>query len=241
MLGQVVSGRSGPSSSTQVVGAWLVTSKLGGLFRNSTEAVRPSGLVISALRQTSPHPFIALIYIYHSDRKMATEPPPPPPTGPAATAPVTSTPAASTPPVTDAKPKIPVPDKPLIGHAPRPPPPPLEGWRGVLQYTGLPRGVLTWKPKLPGPKMSVFLALVGGVGYLYYDDRSKAKAIKAEYIAKVQHLAQQPTRGSLDVPRKVLVYGARWPEDDEANRALVYFRKYVKVSAPGRRAAEGGE
>ncbi|CAK9786472.1 hypothetical protein CC85DRAFT_267135 [Cutaneotrichosporon oleaginosum] len=147
---------------------------------------------------------------------MATEPPPSGPAPPAAPA------AAST------KPSIPVPEKPLVGHGPRLPPPPLEGWRGVLQYTGLPRGVLTWKPKLPGPKMTVFLGVVGGLTYLYYDDRSKAKAIREEYIAKVQHYAKEPTVGSLDVPRKVLVYGARWPEDDEANRALVYFRKYIK-------------
>lgn len=157
-----------------------------------------------------------------------------PPTPPGGAAP-----GPSTPPAGADKPKIPVPEKPLVGHAPRPPPPPLEGWRGVLQYTGLPRSVLTWKPKLPGPKMSVFLAVVGGVTFLYYDDRRKAKAIREEYVAKVQHLAKEPTRGSLDVPRKVLVYGARWPEDDEMHRALVYFRKYVKVSTP--RAAGGRE
>ncbi len=148
---------------------------------------------------------------------MATEPPP------------SGTPA----PTPAAAPKPPAPEKPLVGHAPRPPPPPLEGWRGVLQYTGLPRSVLTWKPKLPGPKMSVFLTVAGGLTYLYYDDRRKAKAIRDEYVAKVQHFAKEPTVGSLDVPRKVLVYGARWPEDDEANRALVYFRKYIKVSWSG--------
>jgi len=43
-------------------------------------------------------------------------------------------------------------------------------------------------------------------------------------------MADEPLSGSLDVPRKVRVYGGRWPEDDDEDRALRYFRKYVKVS-----------
>ncbi|GMK54662.1 hypothetical protein CspeluHIS016_0112480 [Cutaneotrichosporon spelunceum] len=148
---------------------------------------------------------------------MATEPPA---SGSATTPATTQTPAGTT--------KVPVSDKPLVGHAPRPPQAPLEGWRGVLQYTGIPRSVLTWKPKLPGRKMTAFITVAGGLTILYYDDRRKAQAIRDEYIAKVQHYGKEPTVGSLDKPRKVLVYAARWPEDDEANRAQVYFRKYVK-------------
>lgn len=45
----------------------------------------------------------------------------------------------------------------------------------------------------------------------------------------MEHLAREPLKGSLDLPRKVLVIGARWPEDDDEDRALRYFRKYVKV------------
>jgi hypothetical protein len=36
--------------------------------------------------------------------------------------------------------------------------------------------------------------------------------------------------GSVDWPRKVTVYGCKWPGDDEHERSMKYFRKYVKVS-----------
>ena len=42
-------------------------------------------------------------------------------------------------------------------------------------------------------------------------------------------MAMEPIQGSLDLPRKVSVVGARWPEDDDDDRALRHFRKYVKV------------
>lgn len=38
--------------------------------------------------------------------------------------------------------------------------------------------------------------------------------------------------GSLGEVRKIRVYGARCPEDGDDDRALRYFRKYMKVS-PG--------
>lgn len=34
--------------------------------------------------------------------------------------------------------------------------------------------------------------------------------------------------GALDKPRKVTVYGAKWPGDEEYDQSLKYFRKYVK-------------
>lgn len=33
-----------------------------------------------------------------------------------------------------------------------------------------------------------------------------------------------------DKPRRVTVYGAKWPGDEDFDQGLRYFRKYVKVS-----------
>jgi import inner membrane translocase subunit TIM54 len=94
----------------------------------------------------------------------------------------------------------------------------------------VPRRVLNAKPRLPSRNWSIFLGIVGSISYLYYDDRKRADKIRNEYIDKVKFLAEQPTVNALEQLRKVKVYGARWPEDDESDRALRYFRKYVKVS-----------
>lgn len=34
---------------------------------------------------------------------------------------------------------------------------------------------------------------------------------------------------SMELPRKVTVYGSKWPSDEDYDRSLKYFRKYVKV------------
>ena len=122
-----------------------------------------------------------------------------------------------------------IPSHPL---SPPSPPVPLTGFRSALEHTGIPRSVLLWKPRLPSRNWTIFLTLVGSVSYLYYDDRNQSRLIRESTIERVKHLASQPTRGSLDEIRRVKVIGARWPEDDDDDRALRYFRKYVKVSAP---------
>lgn len=71
---------------------------------------------------------------------------------------------------------------------------------------------------------------MGTVSYLYYDDRKQCKEIKERTVQRVRHYAEESMEGSLDMVRKVKVYGGRWPEDDDTDRALRYFRKYVKVS-----------
>jgi len=83
---------------------------------------------------------------------------------------------------------------------------------------------------LPSRNWTIFWTIIGTVSYIYYDDRRKCKQIKAEYIAKVKHMGEETFKGSFDQPRKVTVYGAKWAEDDDTDRALRYFRKYVKVS-----------
>ena len=158
-------------------------------------------------------------------------PPTPPPAGPTPpplpSAPQTPTAAPI------ATPTAPTPSAgPTLNANPGPPKPlePLQGWRGALEHTGLPRGVLLYKPKLPSRNWCIFWTVLGTVSYLYYDDRSKCKSIKEKTLERVKYRAGETLNGSLDVVRKVKVYGARWPDDDDTDRALRSFRKYVKVS-----------
>ena len=110
-----------------------------------------------------------------------------------------------------------------------PPQVPLIGFRSSFEHTGIPRAILTWKPRLPSRNWTIFLTVISSLSYLYYYDRRQCRLIKQRTIDRVKHLADEPMKGSLDLPRKVKVIGARWPEDDDDDRALRYFRKYVKV------------
>lgn len=79
--------------------------------------------------------------------------------------------------------------------------------------------------------MTVFLTLVAGGSYTYWYDRKECARLKQEYISRVEHLSKQPLEGgSLAFGRKVTVYAAKWPEDDDYDRGLKYFKRYVKVS-----------
>ncbi|ORY27369.1 inner membrane protein import complex subunit Tim54-domain-containing protein [Naematelia encephala] len=114
---------------------------------------------------------------------------------------------------------------------PQQPPPsevPLTGFRSALEHTGLPRSVLTYKPRLPSRNWTIFLSLVAGVTYAYTYDRRECERIKAEYIAKVEGKAKEPMKGSFEMPRKVTVLASRWPEDDDLERGVKYFKRYVK-------------
>ena len=75
------------------------------------------------------------------------------------------------------------------------------------------------------------MTVSGTLFYLYYDDRKQCRLIKEETIKKVEHMGKEVlSGGSLGEVRKVKVYGARCPEDGDDDRALRYFRKYMKVS-----------
>jgi import inner membrane translocase subunit TIM54 len=90
---------------------------------------------------------------------------------------------------------------------------------------------LLWKPRLPSRNWTIFWTISGTLFYLYYDDRRKCKIIKEETLKKVEHLGREVLPGgSLGEVRKIKVYGARCPEDGDDDRALRYFRKYMKVS-----------
>ncbi|KAJ9111697.1 hypothetical protein QFC19_001057 [Naganishia cerealis] len=118
---------------------------------------------------------------------------------------------------------------------PQPPPPAApaaadSGLHAALRYTGVPPSVLKWRPRMPSKKMAVFLTLVGGGTYAYWYDRKECVRIKEEYVSRVGHLAKQPMEGSLAFGRKVTVYAAKWPEDDDYERGLKFFKRYVKRS-----------
>lgn len=106
----------------------------------------------------------------------------------------------------------------------------------AMEYTGLPpslvKKVAAWRKwaKIPGPKMSVFLLVTGATGYMYYYDRQEVARLKKEYKEKVEALSKIPLGNSLEYGRKVKVYAGKWPEDDDYERGMLHFRKYVKVS-----------
>ncbi|KAK0552218.1 mitochondrial import inner membrane translocase subunit tim54 [Tilletia horrida] len=113
------------------------------------------------------------------------------------------------------------------GKGVKAPPRPIPPLLRPFLYLGIPRSVLTWKPKPPSRNMSIFLLTVSTLSYLYYDDRKQCRKLKAHYIAQVQHLAKEPLP-PWGYPRKIAVYGAMWPGDDDPDKTTLFFRKYVK-------------
>ena len=97
----------------------------------------------------------------------------------------------------------------------------------VLRYTGIPESWLR-RPKLPSRNWLIFLSVTSSLVGLYTYDRRKCRQIREEYVHRVEHLAQDKL-DSMDMPRKVKVYACKWPDDEDHNRSLRYFRKYVKV------------
>ncbi|KAF8582309.1 hypothetical protein K439DRAFT_1391844 [Ramaria rubella] len=105
--------------------------------------------------------------------------------------------------------------------------PPQASSISFLQYTGIPASWLKKRPKLPSRNWLIFLSTTAAIGGLYAYDRRKCKEIRNHYVEKVKHLSEVPLP-SLGMPRKVTVYGSKWPGDEDADRSLKYFRKYVK-------------
>lgn len=110
----------------------------------------------------------------------------------------------------------------------RGPQPPQSGIKTVLQYTGIPPSWLDKRPKLPSRNWLIFLSVTSAITGYYLYDRKQCKEIRQEYVEKVKHLSKVPLP-SMALPRKVTVYGCKWPNDEDYDRSLKYFRKYVKV------------
>ncbi|TFY60085.1 hypothetical protein EVJ58_g5373 [Rhodofomes roseus] len=103
----------------------------------------------------------------------------------------------------------------------------LTGVKAALQYTGIPPSWLDKRPSLPSRNWLIFLGVTSTIAGYYIYDRRKCKEIRKEYVDKVKNLADVPLH-SLDYPRKVTVYGSKWPADEDYDRGMKYFRKYVK-------------
>ncbi|TFK30071.1 hypothetical protein FA15DRAFT_677378 [Coprinopsis marcescibilis] len=115
----------------------------------------------------------------------------------------------------------------LKPEIPTPKPATSSGIRTVLQYTGIPVSWFDKKPKLPSRNWLIFWGVTGSVVGYYVYDRRECRRIKQEYIDKVKELSEEII-DPLDVSRKVTVYGARWPGDEDYSQAIKYFRTYVK-------------
>lgn len=102
------------------------------------------------------------------------------------------------------------------------------GIQTIVKYTGIPSSWLEKRPKLPSRNWLIFLSVTSSVVGLYIYDRRQCKHIRQSYIDKVKHLAEQPIH-PFEIPRKVTVYAARWPGDEDYDQSMRYFRKYVKV------------
>jgi mitochondrial import inner membrane translocase subunit TIM54 len=107
-------------------------------------------------------------------------------------------------------------------------PPVNSGLRTVLRYTGIPPSWLEKKPKLPSRNWMIFLGVTSSVVGYYIYDRRECRRIQQVYIDKVKDLSEDKL-DPMDVTRKVTIYGARWPGDEDYQQAMKYFRKYVKV------------
>jgi mitochondrial import inner membrane translocase subunit TIM54 len=93
---------------------------------------------------------------------------------------------------------------------------------------GIPPSWFEKRPKLPSRNWLIFLSVTASLTGFYIYDRRECKRIRQEYVDRVKHLAEAPL-GTMELPRKVTVYGGKWPGDDEYDRSMKYFRKYVKV------------
>lgn len=104
---------------------------------------------------------------------------------------------------------------------------PKSGIRAALEYTGIPQSWLSARPRLPSRNWLIFITLTSSVLSYYTYDRHQARKIRASYIDRVKHFSEEPMKSS-ELPRKVTVYGAKWPGDEDHQRATRFFKKYVK-------------
>jgi import inner membrane translocase subunit TIM54 len=116
-------------------------------------------------------------------------------------------------------------------EAPVPTPVKKSGVKTILRYTGIPLSWLDKRPKLPSRNWLIFLSVTSTALGLYVYDRRQCKRIRQEYIDKVKHFSEV-SAGPFETPRRLTVYGAKWPGDEDYDQSLRYFRKYVKVCVP---------
>ncbi|GAA5906234.1 hypothetical protein JCM8208_000669 [Rhodotorula glutinis] len=132
-----------------------------------------------------------------------------------------------TPPAPPPTASAPAPAPPVPGPSTRALPPKVVKPTNPFVYLGIPQFVLDWRPSVPGPKMSVFLALTAGLTGAYVYDRRETKRIQQEYVDKVKWMSEQPLDAA-DRARKIKVFGARVPEDGELERGAKWFKRYMR-------------
>ncbi|KAG1789379.1 inner membrane protein import complex subunit Tim54-domain-containing protein [Suillus plorans] len=114
-----------------------------------------------------------------------------------------------------------------VDSAPKPSQVQKSGVRAAFEYTGIPPSWFDKRPKLPSRNWLIFLSVTSSIVAYYVYDRRECRRIRADYSSRVEHLAKEPL-GTTDLPRKVTVYGAKWPGDEDHDKSLKFFRKYVK-------------
>ncbi|KAI6036415.1 mitochondrial import inner membrane translocase subunit Tim54 [Pisolithus microcarpus] len=103
------------------------------------------------------------------------------------------------------------------------------GIRAALEYTGYSSKLAVLLARdLPSRNWLIFITLTSSVLSYYTYDRHQARKIRASYIDRVKHFSEEPMKSS-ELPRKVTVYGAKWPGDEDHQRAIRFFKKYVKL------------
>jgi Inner membrane protein import complex subunit Tim54 len=90
-------------------------------------------------------------------------------------------------------------------------------------------GLPPWMKRMPSRNTILFFSVVFSVGGMYMYDRWKAKKLKREYIDLVRWRGHE-TLAFDQWPRKVQVLTSRVPDDDQSDRALTWWKKYVKVN-----------
>ncbi|KAJ3827829.1 inner membrane protein import complex subunit Tim54-domain-containing protein [Lentinula raphanica] len=114
---------------------------------------------------------------------------------------------------------------------------PKSGIVAALEYTGIPPSLLK-RPKLPGRNWLIFFGVTGSLIGTYVYDRRQCRVLREEYVGRVKSLAEEYSwrtgtealdkDAHLAWPRKLTVYAAKWPGDEDHDVAMKYFRRYLK-------------
>ncbi|KAF5382278.1 hypothetical protein D9757_008924 [Collybiopsis confluens] len=111
------------------------------------------------------------------------------------------------------------------------------GLASALQYTGIPPSLLSKRPSLPSRNWLIFLGLTSSLISAYVYDRTECRRLKELYIQSVKaegegfswiHGGEAGKDAHLAWPRKLTVYGAKWPGDEDYDQPMKYFRRYIK-------------
>lgn len=84
------------------------------------------------------------------------------------------------------------------------------------------------KFRLPSRNWLIFIGISSSIAGYYGYDRRECRRIRADYTQRVKYLAEQVPDSHLSFGKKVLVYGCKWPEDENYDQPIKYFKKYIK-------------